>query len=84
MLFTLLGQDLTACLAPCEPSDAGREGLLRLIGVWAGGNSTLIAADGHRAASAEIACADAVGSTTSFCSSNFGYVCSNSDGAATA
>ena len=40
--------------------------------------------DGYCAASAVIACADTVGSTISFCSSHFGYACSNSDGAATA
>ena len=38
-------------------SDAGREGLLRLIGVWASGNSTHNAADGYRAAGAAFACA---------------------------
>ena len=37
-------------IAQC--SDAGREGLLRLIGVWAIGDSTHIAADGYCAASA--------------------------------
>ena len=48
-------------------------GLLRLIGVGAGADSTYYAADGYCAASAVFACADAVGSTISHCSSHFGY-----------
>ena len=45
----------------------------RVVGVRAIGDSTLYAADGHCAAIAPIACADAVGSTISHCSSHFGY-----------
>ena len=72
-----------------EPSRdlLGREGLLRLIGVWAIGDSTHNAADGHGAASvgSVVFCCsftDAVGGMVALCGGDAGHAAGDGDGAA--